>query len=284
MTRPKGLESAAKEARLQQAIAAYKKQQNTSKVSLRCIAKDFNVPRQSLKNRLDGKLPRNQAHEESMNLTIGEEKELVHWITTLTTRGYAPRYRTVRELMEMIRNRRVAGVNDNTIQLVNYEPFGRDWAARFMSRHSQLESARVKCIEAARIKDVSAERMTKWFEDLKNIIDEFNIATKNTYNMDESGFAIGDVEASQRIINAEVRQRFQAKPGRQVWVTAIECISADGTFIPPLIIFKGENFSRQWIPADMDHDRQWQFGYNTKGWTSNLHGMQWLRQVFEPMT
>ena len=212
-----------------------------------------------------------------MNLTIGEEKELVHWITTLTTRDYAPRYRTVRELIEMIRNRRVAGVNDNTIQLVNYEPFGRDWAARFMSRHSQLESARVKCIEAARIKDVSAERMTKWFEDLKNIIDEFNIATKNTYNMDESGFAIGDVEAFQRIIHAEVRQRFQAKPGRQVWVTAIECISADGTFIPPLIIFKGENFSRQWIPADMDHDRQWQFGYNTKGWTSNLHGMQWLR-------
>ena len=87
-----------------------------------------------------------------------------------------------------------------------------------------------------------------------------------------------------RIINAEVRQRFQAKPGRQEWVTAIECISADGTFIPPLIIFKGENFSCQWIPTDMDHDRQWQFGYNTKGWTSNLHGMQWLRQVFEPMT
>ena len=57
-----------------------------------------------------------------------------------------------------------------------------------MSRHSQLESARVKCIEAARIKDVSAEQMTKWFEDLKNIIDEFNITTKNIYNMDESAY------------------------------------------------------------------------------------------------
>jgi hypothetical protein len=37
--------------------------------------------------------------------------------------------------------------------------------------------------------------------------------------MDESGFAIGDVEASQRIINATIRQAFQAKPGRQEWVT-----------------------------------------------------------------
>ena len=33
--------------------------------------------------------------------------------------------------------------------------------------------------------------------------------------MDESGFAIGDVEASQHIINAIIRQAFQAKPGRQ---------------------------------------------------------------------
>ena len=41
--------------------------------------------------------------------------------------------------------------------------------------------------------------------------------------MDESGFAIGDVEASERIINVNIRQRFQAKPGRQEWVTAVEC-------------------------------------------------------------
>src|SRR6266516_29329 len=83
MTRPKDPERAETEARLQQAIAAYRKQQKKSKkVSLRRIAKDFNIPRQSLQNRLDGKLPRNQAHEQLMHLTIEEEKELVHWITT----------------------------------------------------------------------------------------------------------------------------------------------------------------------------------------------------------
>ena len=67
--------------------------------------------------------------------------------------------------------------------------------------HPQLESARKKCIEAARIKDVSVERLTKWFEDLQQIIDKHNIDLENIYNIDESGFAIGDVEASQRIIN-----------------------------------------------------------------------------------
>ena len=98
--------------------------------------------------------------------------------------------------MEIIRNRRVFSVNDDSIQLVNYEQFGKDWVARFMSRHPQLESARRKCIEAARIKDVSVERLTKWFEDLQSVIEEHNIEPGNLYNMDESGFAIGDVEAS----------------------------------------------------------------------------------------
>ena len=61
------------------------------------------------------------------------------------------------------------------------------------------------------------------------MIETENIAPENIYNMDESGFAIGDVKASQRIINAWIRQQFQAKPGRQEWVMAVKCICADGS-------------------------------------------------------
>ena len=96
-----------------------------------------------------------------MHLTIQEEKELAHWITTLTQHDYAPRYHTVRELTEIIRNRCVFGVNDDDVQLVNYEPFGKDWTPRFMSYHPQLKSARMKLIETARVKDVSLKQLTR---------------------------------------------------------------------------------------------------------------------------
>jgi hypothetical protein len=173
MTRRKNPETAENEARLQQAIAEYQKQQKKPpKVSLRRVAKEFNVPRQTLRDRLDGKLPRNKAHEQLMHLTNEEENELVHWITTLTPCGYAPHYRTVQELAEIIRNQRVVDVNNEDIQLVNYDEFGKDWVARFMSCHPQLESTRRKCIEAARIKDVSEEGLTKclriWSRSSKN--------------------------------------------------------------------------------------------------------------------
>jgi hypothetical protein len=115
-----------------------------------------------------------------MHLTHQEENELVHWITTLTERGYA-RYRTTLELAGLIRNRRVVGINDEDIQLVNYEEFGKDWVPRFMLRHPQLASARRTLIEAARIKDVSAERSTRWFEDLQKIIEEHNRGSQKVH-------------------------------------------------------------------------------------------------------
>jgi hypothetical protein len=106
---------------------------------------------------------------------------------------------------------------------------------------------------------------------LKKVLAEFNIKPENIYNMDESGFAIGEKEAGRCIINANIRQQFQVKPGRQEWVSVVECVSTDGRVIPPLVIFKAEKLSTQWIPASIHGD--WVFNHNKKGWTSNEHGL-----------
>jgi len=88
MSHAKDSERTETEVRLQQAIAEYKKRQKKdpkdSKSSIRRVAKDFNVPRQTLRRHSNGRAGRNQAHESLMHLTINEEKELVHWIITLT--------------------------------------------------------------------------------------------------------------------------------------------------------------------------------------------------------
>ena len=65
-------------------------------------------------------------------------------------------------------------------------------------------------------------------------------------------------------------------------MSAVECICADGTEIAPLIIFKGQNVLQSWIPQEVLN--KWHFSANTKGWTSNLHGLEWLKRVFEPQT
>jgi len=57
--------------------------------------------------------------------------------------------------------------------------------------------------------------------------------------MDETGFSIGMIQASRVIINAAIRSRFQANPGRQEWISVVECICVDGIAMSWLVIFKG---------------------------------------------
>jgi hypothetical protein len=56
----------------------------------------------------------------------------------------------------------------------------------------------------------------------------------------------------------------------------------DGTKIDPLIIFKGQNVLQSWILKEVIN--KWHFSANTKGWTSNLHSLEWLKRIFEPST
>jgi len=233
MTRPIKSDTREKEDRLQLALTAFANKQKTATAAIQ----DYNVPRKTFYRRLSGVPPRNLAHQKDQFLTHTEEGVLVKWITQLTQQGYAPRHNTVRETAQYIRNRR-----NPTIGLVGtkVETLGVQWIGRFLGRHPELSSVMSLNIEGVRIKGTSPERLKKWFMDLGAALTEYKISPENLYNMDESGFAIGDIEASKVIINANIRQKFQAKWSRQEWVTSIECICADGTFVPPLVIFKGK--------------------------------------------
>ena len=94
------------------------------------------------------------------------------------------------------------------------------------------------------MKGTSEEVLNGWFNTFQQILQEYNIK-ENIYNMDESRLSI--------VINAQIRQKYQAQLGQQEWVSVVECIYTAGSTIA-LIIFKGENLSTQWIPANIHKD------------------------------
>ena len=68
------------------------------------------------------------------------------------------------------------------------------------------------------------------------------VRTENIYNIDETGFGIGTEECSRVIIDWDTLQtRYKTSPGRQEWVSAVECVCADRSTIPPFLIFKGDS-------------------------------------------
>jgi hypothetical protein len=66
-------------------------------------------------------------------------------------------------------------------------------------------------------------------------------------------------------------------------VTAIDCICTDGYSLPPVIIFEGKVHQSTWytdstLPAD------WGIGVSENGWTNNVLGLTWLKNVFKKHT
>ena len=85
------------------------------------------------------------------------------------------------------------------------------------------------------------------------------------------------------VVDKTLQAKYQAHPGRQEWVTVVECVSADGQSIPPFIILKGKNISSSWIPKNT-LEKNVHFGCSSLGWTSHELSLYWLKNCFEPAT
>ncbi|KAI0991856.1 hypothetical protein K3495_g16331, partial [Podosphaera aphanis] len=100
--------------------------------------------------------------------------------------------------------------------------------------------------------------------------------------MDETGFTIGESQSTRIIVDSTLKSNWKVTAGKQEWVTVIECVNAAWGALPPLIIFKAQDVNSGWIPAETLLD--WHFSTSKSGWTSDSHGFEWMRKVFEPET
>ena len=264
------------ESTVQSAIAAY---QNLEYTSVRKCALAFSVPRQTLQHRLTGRLSRSISHEKMQNLSKPEERTLVRWITHLTSTGYPASPALVIEMAEEIRYHRY---HFSKIPPPFLKPISKNWIGRFRNRHPEIQSVWARQIDSVRFRAMSLEGTRTWFAAIEGLVLEHQYAPECIYNMDESGFAVGQSETSRVLVNIREKSSWKSIAGRQEWITAIECVSAAGTAVPPLIIFKAKHTNTSWIPPNTP--KEWRFSTSNSGWTSDSHAFEWITTVFEPLT
>ena len=65
----------------------------------------------------------------------------------------------------------------------------------------------------------------------------------------------------------------------------MECISALGVALKPLVIFKAKSIQHQWFRHEflLKHP-DWYVTFSENGWTSNNIAIEWLEKVFLPQT
>ena len=98
-------------------------------------------------------------------------------------------------------------------------------------------------MENARFNGATYEVVKSWFDAVASLILEHSYDLRDIWNMDESGFGIGDSQNTRVIVPIKFNHN-KAVPGKQEWVTDIECINAVGEALLPLLIVKAKNSIR----------------------------------------
>ena len=159
---------------------------------------------------------------------------------------------------------------------------GYSWISRFLRRRLEVISKIGKKIDTLRVKNTNPEVLQPWFERLRTVIQRINVTPANMWNIDETGIALG-VCTNQRVIgSSKTAQTYVQTPENREWVSTIECVSANGKKINPVVIFKGKTLQSTWFTPGKTPE--YHYTCSEKGWTSNDIGVRWLNDVFLPST
>jgi hypothetical protein len=179
----------------------------------------------------------------------------------------------------------------NFASAVVQNPCSNSWVTRFLHRHrDQLTSQWMTGMDSNRHNAESEYKYKLYFDLLQQIITKYNIEPAHTYNMDEKGFAIGVLGRTKRIFSRRQWERKEVRQARQdgnrEWVSLLASICADGTALPPGIIFASKNSTIQsrWVADIEPGKRSIHVASSPTGWSNNDIGLAWLEQVFDRYT
>jgi hypothetical protein len=182
--------------------------------SVRAAAGHYKVSHTTLLRRWKGGKNIAESREDQQNLTIPEEKALEKWITRMSATGNPVSQDPIREMAQEIQNNCIKRLEEAGGS-VQYNPsIGKLWPQRFLHRHPDLATVISRTIESARLKETSHEAIEDWFNTFEETIAEYQISVENMYNMDETGFSIGNIKGAYVVVNKTLQIKLKAHPGR----------------------------------------------------------------------
>jgi hypothetical protein len=257
-------------------LAVHAIQQGSVK-SINAASIAYDVPYSTLYRRVNGCPARRDTRPASCKLTQTEESTLVEWVLSMDRRGLAPTTDIVHQIANLLLQKR-------SQNQANPPPtIGQRWVYNLVRQHKALKSNFNRKYDYQRAKCEDPALIRPWFQLVRNIIEKYGILDADIYNFDETGFQIGVISTAKVITGAERSNRpVSVQPGNREWVTAIDCICADGQSLPPVIIFEGKMHQSTWYNTELPED--WVIGVSDNGWTDNTLGLTWLKNVFEKHT
>lgn len=242
---------------------------------LRSAAKEFNVPRNTLRRHV---VAHNKGHDvvkklgKCTVLNDNQETELVELVLSMESRLYGLTLTDLRRLVYQYCTRNNISHPFNQVT----EMAGEDWARAFLKRHGNLSIRQPEGMSIGRAIGFNKEKTKRFYELLKSLLfdgETLVVPDSNIYNVDDTGLTI--CQKPQKMV-AEKGKRCvatltSAEKGRTV--TVICCVNGAGMYIPPMMIFPRVRMK----PELIDKAPNGTIGVATKtGWVNEEKFLQWF--------
>lgn len=241
---------------------------NSTSFNKKKAAEMAKAPYSTVKHRLDGREPPD--YESRQILTNDEELILVELIKDLQRQYVSVTCPVIRDFVVYLLQKR--GVSSPNI--------GVNWVGRFRQRH-KLSRGTTRPQTAERLKCLTEEGVDNFFNHFEAILDQYNVPFKRVWNMDETGFQLGEPHAPNCIFDKETGPPVSAASSASAWVTVLETVNAVGDKLRPMVVHMGKEPKTSWWgrPGEI---QGWLWEFSESGWSNNDIAMAWLNQIMIP--
>jgi hypothetical protein len=207
----------------------------------------------TLYNRHHGRPSKEEIAQRQQYLSVEEEKALVAFLLLTSSFGQPVRIKYIPTLAFSIARRRSPASRPN-------KPPGKNW-----KRHEVH----------------TYDKVTEWFEVIGKVLQDPAILPENVYNMDETGVMLSMLGSVKVFVGRDDARGHRGASVKRTMVTAIECISADGRSLHPLVIWPASTHRSNWTTHPTPG---WHFGFSENGYNDSKINLEWLTRVFDPQT
>jgi hypothetical protein len=116
---------------------------------------------------------------------------------------------------------------------------------------------------------------------ISKVLQDPAILPENVYNMDETGVMLCMLGSVKVLVSKDDPRDYRGAGVKRTMVTAIECISANGRSLLPMIIWPATTHRSNWTTFPTPG---WHYACSESGYTDSKISLEWLKCVFDPQT
>lgn len=247
------------------------------KMTFRQAEEYYHIPKTVIFNRIKGRKTPVMIMGSGRTPAIPKEieDEIVRCLITRSEMGIPCDKKEMRELVgEYIKASGLKTPFKNNVP-------GEDWYLGFMKRNPQLSLKKPEHLQKVRKDARNPFVVYDFYDKLQKVIEEHQLADKPqfVFNADESGFHHDPSRIRAIGVKGKALSRVSGGSGRES-TTVLACVSADGSVLPPLIIFKGAAVQARWTSTDGFPGTLYATSKN--GWMEEAQFLNWFANGFIP--